>query len=1030
MKKTIFVILCVVCMLPVLVCPALANEGYGVHPRQFLPSELIALLQQDNSVCMLNHDPTSGKVDYVSWISYDYLSELSTKWRTAGVVVYNSTMDAYFIRVSYIPTISSSGGREYCGLGTTNGFLLGSKRETSTPAPDITVVVPSVPSVSFDDTNVLNALEDIYDRLTLMTECQIEALHDIILNARFVSNLISLVDDDIYPRLLDILATNSNTYNLLANFLDSFNSKFSDLDSLFGTDSSIEIQSGDTFTWDSSSQGLVSAVADGSASNIRFTPTTVLSGYNTGWNDDGHFSITPADGSYFPSVLDVGTGMVSMPTVETSEVETITNPALNPDVPSAYAQYSECYVGTSINTGIVPYTGMYLETSGSFGFGGGASSSPQYLFGTKGLSIDIPAGGQSLRFVSGSSTWNHEKNFAGNGTYTTSFGIRWTFGSSVWVSCGTVRSSDSVTAFPAAPSTLYLSGVNDSDNSLNRKAVTWKRTTIKDSNGDLLYALIPCKRISDGVSGLYRVDYADGVCTGGTFLTGNYCTAYSELPLTVEAPVTQSVNFVRLYRAPSNIWYALATDGTSHAFTLESLVALVKAFPVCEYANVASVANIPDGSYQVTWSGDAQSITINYQAYSKFFTYISNQLAYNRSWLDERLTQLPTYDDTNLLSAVTTISDQITEQFGEYDSTYSFPAFSSSGQSSSSNKAVSGVLPSAFTSIDPGSQRLLYSPSSTLTLSKQVVYSGGGTCKYVYCYPYVHPTYGLGYRLEFEFHFSSTQKTARAETVQFPQVSFVNYSGKTLTLSAHTGTVRVFAYATNAYSYSYYFPRWDVSGSWLGWSGQNDTFLWTSSSYAPSKRVYLTPPESGTYYIYGTSDTAVPVVYASRFTGFLQSQTDRVVNAVGSIPAPNDYTAQLTAVAEKLDALANKPAADLTNIESALSTISDKLDNTASDVNNTIINITNDNDYFSVFYITDGDGNTQSVTDFAGDLTGASGKLLSLLYRLVFSDALDSVDGDLGSIEDFFTSEEPPVETTALDGDSVPANEVIDVWDT
>ena len=147
-----------------------------------------------------------------------------------------------------------------------------------------------------------------------------------------------------------------------------------------------------------------------------------------------------------------------------------------------------------------------------------------------------------------------------------------------------------------------------------------------------------------------------------------------------------------------------------------------------------------------------------------------------------------------------------------------------------------------------------------------------------------------------------------------------------------------------------------------------------------------------------------------------------------SIPAPIDYTSQLTAVVEKLDALANKSAVDLTTIESTLSTISDKLDNTTSDVNNTIINITKDNDYFSVFYITDGDGNTQSVTDFAGALTGASGKLLSLLYRLVFADALGSVDGDLGNMEDFFTSEEPPPVTAAMNGDTAPANEVIDVW--
>ena len=262
---------------------------------------------------------------------------------------------------------------------------------------------------------------------------------------------------------------------------------------------------------------------------------------------------------------------------------------------------------------------------------------------------------------------------------------------------------------------------------------------------------------------------------------------------------------------------------------------------------------------------------------------------------------IPAYDDSALVSAVTTISDQITEQFGEYDSTYSFPNFSSSGQSAANNKTVSGMLPSAFTSINPGTRQLLYSPSGTLILPKRVLYNGGGDCKNVYCTPYIHQTYGLGYRLEFLFRFSRIQNTPRTETVQFPQVSFTDYSGETLTLSGHSGTVRVSPHRDTVSSYLYYFPRWDASGNWLGWSGQNDTFQFSSSSYEPSKRVYLTPPESGTYYIYGTSDTAIPVVYASRFTGFLQSQTDRVVNAVGSIPAPTDYTSQLTAVTGRMD---------------------------------------------------------------------------------------------------------------------------------
>ena len=263
------------------------------------------------------------------------------------------------------------------------------------------------------------------------------------------------------------------------------------------------------------------------------------------------------------------------------------------------------------------------------------------------------------------------------------------------------------------------------------------------------------------------------------------------------------------------------------------------------------------------------------------------------------INNIPTYDDSNLISAVTTISNQITEQFGEYDSAYAFPNFY--GQSTSNNKTISGVLPSAFSSINPGSRKLLYSPSSTLTLSKELLYTGSGTRQSVFCVPYTDLTYGLGYRLDYKFWFPSTQTSSRVETVQYPKVSFTDYSGRTLTKNAYTGSVRVPPRSNYAYASSYYFPRWDASGNWLGWSGLNDTFQWTSSTYEPSKRVYLTPPESGTYYIYGTSDTAIPVVYASRFTGFLQSQTDRVVNAVGSIPAPTDYTSQLTAVTGRMD---------------------------------------------------------------------------------------------------------------------------------
>ena len=323
---------------------------------------------------------------------------------------------------------------------------------------------------------------------------------------------------------------------------------------------------------------------------------------------------------------------------------------------------------------------------------------------------------------------------------------------------------------------------------------------------------------------------------------------------------------------------------------------------------------------------------------------------------------IPAYDDSALVSAVTTISNQITEQFGEYDSAYAFPNFY--GQSTSNNKTISGVLPSAFSSINPGSRKLLYSPSSALTLSKDLVYSGGGICQAVYCSPYISQTYGLGYQLNFTFRFSYTQNTSRSETVQFPKFSFTDFSGKTLTKNPYTGSVRVPPRSNYAYASSYYFPRWDASGNWLGWSGQNDTFQWTSSTYEPSKRVYLTPPESGTYYIYGTSDAAIPVVYASRFTGFLQSQTDRVVNAVGSIPAPTDYTSQLTAVVEKLDALLAKS-------------------------NETVVNVINDNTYVpGVLYLDD----SNSAIDTTKDGVSLFGGLVRWLWKNVFDGAFDAAD--------------------------------------
>lgn len=355
---------------------------------------------------------------------------------------------------------------------------------------------------------------------------------------------------------------------------------------------------------------------------------------------------------------------------------------------------------------------------------------------------------------------------------------------------------------------------------------------------------------------------------------------------------------------------------------------------------------------------------------------------------------IPAFDDAELLSGLsalgataTRIADAIDYNFGQYSGTHTFPSLDKR------QFYVYGDKAELFEDI-PG--KVLYSSSERLsTFSYTRDYDGMTRTLYVRALPTL-----AQYTLEL---LSDTRPTAPIT------ISKIEYR----TLLGNTRYRDSIVYPV-AWKYS------SVANKYYAVTGFNVYYKDDPEQYpvSTSASAFENP------YVYGFDSKPVDVVFSSRFTAFQQLENTRLINALSG----RDYTSQLTAVVEKLDALANKPAVDLTTIESTLSTISDKLDNTASDVNNTIINITNDNDYFSVFYITDGDGNTRSVTDFAGALTGASGKLLSLLYRLVFADALGSVDGDLGNMEDFFTSEEPPPATAAMNGDAAPANEVIDVW--
>lgn len=179
--------------------------------------------------------------------------------------------------------------------------------------------------------------------------------------------------------------------------------------------------------------------------------------------------------------------------------------------------------------------------------------------------------------------------------------------------------------------------------------------------------------------------------------------------------------------------------------------------------------------------------------------------------------------------------------------------------------------------------------------------------------------------------------------------------------------------------------------------------------------------------LFALSDTVTSMAAdVNEGVGYLRNLCDNL--GVSDTPGSSvDLTAVVTSI-DNVNASVNSLNTDLSaNLNSLVDKLQVVVDNSTSTVENTVVNITNDNDKFNVFYIEGSDGNTQSVTEFAGDLTGASGKLLSLLYRLVFADALGGVDDDLDGFEDFFTSQEP-VTDTAAQGMNDTVNEVMDVW--
>lgn len=331
---------------------------------------------------------------------------------------------------------------------------------------------------------------------------------------------------------------------------------------------------------------------------------------------------------------------------------------------------------------------------------------------------------------------------------------------------------------------------------------------------------------------------------------------------------------------------------------------------------------------------------------------------------------IQTYDDSALVSAVTTISDQITEQFGEYDSAYAFPNVL---HGETSTQKLYGVLPSSFSEV-PDNSDLLYSSSSSVQVYGSLIETspdGGADYYYEKCVPAYSAAYGLYY----DFTVKKGVDEPYTDTLKYVTMP-VSFSVTDLGGAVHSFefsvSFRFFKGATSGSSSFSVYPSWSADGTWKGWYifyKKNIISSATAQLTAdgePTVRLLASPPDTDRYYLYSKTSEAVPVVYASRFTGFLQAQADRLVNAIGTGGAGGSgtFTVDLAPITTRLDLLIDKSS-------------------------DTVVNVINNNTYVTNVFQLDAD---TDVVDTAKDGVDKISSLFKWLWNNTFKGAFDAAD--------------------------------------
>jgi hypothetical protein len=171
--------------------------------------------------------------------------------------------------------------------------------------------------------------------------------------------------------------------------------------------------------------------------------------------------------------------------------------------------------------------------------------------------------------------------------------------------------------------------------------------------------------------------------------------------------------------------------------------------------------------------------------------------------------------------------------------------------------------------------------------------------------------------------------------------------------------------------------------------GSDTTITYTDWNYDYTTRTYQLTAEGGTVYNITYGDEYLTISDGTTSTNYYYAIKNNTGTGTGGDSGTStDYTGLLNTIIEKIEAVIAK-----------LDTLAT---GTVTNIENVTTNITNTNNAYNVFYVTDEDGNQESVASVAGSSISVIGKLFNFLYKAVFKGAITDSGTGLGNLSDFY----------------------------